>query len=105
MQQVYIAKPDGKAHLVTLALGPQIGFNWLVDSGLAEGDEVIIDNLQKIREGAPVAPHKTTITAPAAASASTAARRRSMCTTRSRASRRARRAIFTRWQVDRLSIE
>jgi membrane fusion protein (multidrug efflux system) len=64
LEQAYIAGPDGKAHLVPLKLGPQIGLNWLVEAGLASGDQVIVDNLQKIKEGVPVAPHKTTISAP-----------------------------------------
>jgi membrane fusion protein (multidrug efflux system) len=57
MQQVYLAGPDGKAHLVTVKLGAQIGSNWLVESGLSAGDKVIVDNLQKLGEGSPVAPH------------------------------------------------
>ncbi|MCU1321097.1 MAG: efflux transporter, family, subunit [Acidobacteriaceae bacterium] len=57
MQQVYLAGPDGKAHLVTVKLGAQIGSNWLVESGVSAGDKVIVDNLQKLGEGSPVAPH------------------------------------------------
>jgi membrane fusion protein (multidrug efflux system) len=64
LEQVYVAGPDGKAHLVTLKLGPQIGLSWLVEGGLANGDQVIIDNLQKIKEGMAVTPHKTTISGP-----------------------------------------
>lgn len=33
------------------------GNNWVVTVGLAPGDKVIIDNLMKLRPGAPVAPH------------------------------------------------
>jgi membrane fusion protein (multidrug efflux system) len=54
--QVYVAGPDGKAHAVTVTLGPQIGNDWLVESGVKAGDKVIIDNLQKLSEGAPVDP-------------------------------------------------
>ena len=64
LQQAYIAGPDGKAHLVTLKLGPQIGTNWLVEGGVAPGTNVIIDNLQKLAEGAPVSPHQGSATAP-----------------------------------------
>ena len=67
LQQVYVAGTDNKAHLTTVELGPQIGTNWLVEGGLAAGAEVIVDNLQKIREGAPVNPH------PAAAASTTVA--------------------------------
>jgi membrane fusion protein, multidrug efflux system len=64
LHQVYIAGADGKAHVATVTLGSQIGDNWLVENGVASGDKVIVDNLQKLREGAPVAPHS----GPAAAS-------------------------------------
>jgi len=66
MQQVYLAGTDGKAHLVTVTLGPQIGTNWLVQSGISAGDQVIVDNLQKLREGSPVAPHQAPAVAPTA---------------------------------------
>ncbi len=33
------------------------GHDWVVTKGLAAGDKVIIDNLMKLRPGAPVAPH------------------------------------------------
>jgi len=55
-QQVYIAGADGKVHVSTVTLGQQIGTSWLVEKGLASGDMVVIDNLQKLREGATVAP-------------------------------------------------
>ena len=57
LQQVYVAGADGKAHVTTVQLGPQVGTNWLIEGGIASGAEVITDNLQKLREGAPVSPH------------------------------------------------
>jgi membrane fusion protein (multidrug efflux system) len=57
MQQVYLAGSDGKVHIATVTLGPQIGTNWLVEHGVSAGDKVITDNLQKLREGAPIDPH------------------------------------------------
>ncbi len=57
LHQVYLAGADGKAHLATLTLGPQVGSNWLVESGIKAGDEVVTDNLQKLGEGSPVNPH------------------------------------------------
>lgn len=64
LQQVYIAGADGKAHLATVKLGPQIGTNWLVEDGVASGALIITDNLQKLREGAPVSPHQGPAVAP-----------------------------------------
>jgi membrane fusion protein (multidrug efflux system) len=57
LQQVYVAGTDNKAHLTTVELGPQIGANWLVEGGIAPGAQVIVDNLQKLHEGASVNPH------------------------------------------------
>ncbi len=56
-EQVYTAGPDNKVHVANVKLGPQYGNNWVVTSGLQPGERVIIDNLQKLREGAPVDPH------------------------------------------------
>jgi membrane fusion protein, multidrug efflux system len=39
-----------------VTLGPQFGNSWVVESGLTGGSLVITDNLQKLREGAPVKP-------------------------------------------------
>jgi membrane fusion protein (multidrug efflux system) len=74
LHQIYIAGPDGKAHLETLTLGPQIGQNWLVESGVKAGDKVITDNLQKLRDGAPVSPHAGPDVAPTAQATPSAGR-------------------------------
>jgi membrane fusion protein (multidrug efflux system) len=58
MQQVYVAGPDGKAHVETVTLGPQVGTNWVVNSGVSAGALVIVDNLQKLRDGAPINAHE-----------------------------------------------
>jgi membrane fusion protein (multidrug efflux system) len=59
LQQVYVAGPDGKAHVETVTLGPQIGTNWIVNSGVSAGALVIVDNLQKLRDGAAINPHQS----------------------------------------------
>ena len=71
MHQVYVAGADGKAHVATVTLGAQIGTDWLVEDGVKAGDKVIVDNLQKLGEGAPVSPHAA---APAVAANSSAGR-------------------------------
>jgi membrane fusion protein (multidrug efflux system) len=58
LQQVYVAGSDGKAHVVTVTLGAQVGTNWLVTGGVSSGALVITDNLQKLRDGAPVDPKR-----------------------------------------------
>jgi len=74
LHQVYVAGADGKAHVATVTLGTQIGTDWLVEDGVKAGDKVIVDNLQKLREGAPVNPHAGAPAAPAVAANSSAGR-------------------------------
>jgi membrane fusion protein (multidrug efflux system) len=69
MHQVYVAGADNKAHLTTVELGPQIGNNWLLEGGITPGAKVIVDNLQKLREGAPVNPHPAPATVASATNA------------------------------------
>jgi membrane fusion protein (multidrug efflux system) len=47
---------DGKVEQRTLEVDRAIGDRWLVTSGLADGDQVIVEGLQKIRPGVPVKP-------------------------------------------------
>ena len=68
IQQVYTVGADNKAHIVNITLGPQHGSDWVVTGGLQAGAHVITNNLQKLREGAPVDPHP----APASPSPNTA---------------------------------
>jgi membrane fusion protein (multidrug efflux system) len=63
---------DGKAEVRTLVADRVIGDRWLVTSGLAEGDQVIVEGLNKIGPGMPVKPTEvgppgTAAAAPAAA--------------------------------------
>jgi len=66
-QQVYTMTPDQKVHVNNVTLGPQHGNDWIIDGGLPADATVIVDNLQKLREGAPVNPQ---FVAPESASAS-----------------------------------
>ncbi len=72
--QVYVAGTDNKVHVATVDLGPQVGTNWLVEGGIAPGALVITDNLQKLREGAPVSPQRAPAAAPTATTANPAGR-------------------------------
>ena len=69
MQQIYTVGANGTVHVNNVTLGPQYGNSWVVESGLSGGSLVIIDNLQKLREGAPVNPQPTDFTASAASQA------------------------------------
>jgi RND family efflux transporter MFP subunit len=68
-QQIYTVAANNTVHLNNVVLGPQFGSSWVVESGIPDGSMVIVDNLQKLREGAPVKPQETK---PAAATAPTA---------------------------------
>ncbi len=63
VEQVYTVGADNKVHVLNVKLGPQNGQNWIVDSGLAPGTQVILTNLQKLKEGVPVAPQAAPATA------------------------------------------
>lgn len=54
---VWLAGPDGKAAVRPVEANAWSDNNWVVRKGLADGDQIIIDNLMKIRPGAPVQPH------------------------------------------------
>jgi len=53
---VMLAGKDGKAEQRPVVVSQAIGNKWLVESGLAAGDKVIVEGLQKIRPGVPVQP-------------------------------------------------
>lgn len=55
-EQVYTLAANDTVHVNNVTLGPQFGNNWVVTSGLSGGSLVIADNVQKLREGAPVTP-------------------------------------------------
>jgi membrane fusion protein (multidrug efflux system) len=56
-RMVWVAGPDGKASMKPVQTANWIGSNWIVTGGLKPGDAVIVDNLMKLRPGAPVQPH------------------------------------------------
>jgi membrane fusion protein (multidrug efflux system) len=60
---------DGKAEQRTLALDRAIGDRWLATKGLAAGDRVIVEGLQRIRPGAEVKPVPSDAAAKAAPAA------------------------------------
>jgi membrane fusion protein (multidrug efflux system) len=56
-KQLYTVAPGNTVHVVNVTVGAESGTNVVILSGLSPGTEVITDNLQKLREGAPVNPH------------------------------------------------
>lgn len=53
--QVGVVGPDNKVTVQAVSLGPQVGDAWIVESGLQVGDNVIVDGLQRVRNGMTVA--------------------------------------------------
>lgn len=53
---LFVLDKEGKVALRTVQLGDWLGSDWMVLDGLAAGDRVIIDNLQKLRPGVQVNP-------------------------------------------------
>jgi membrane fusion protein (multidrug efflux system) len=68
---------DGKATPAPVQLGGWVGADWAVRQGLKNGDKVIVDNLLKLRPGAPVAvrPAQAAASGPAAAASAASAAR------------------------------
>jgi membrane fusion protein (multidrug efflux system) len=64
---------DGKVEVRPVRVSQAIGDKWLVEDGLAPGDRVIIEGLQKIQPGVPVQPTEAGATPSAAAAAPAAA--------------------------------
>ncbi len=57
-RQLMLAGPDGKVQPRPVQAGEWYGKDWVILGGLHAGDRVIVDNLMKLRPGAPVQPHK-----------------------------------------------
>ncbi len=60
---------DGKAEIRVVQATRTIGDKWLVDGGLVAGDRVIVEGLQKVQPGMPVAATEATATPAGAAGA------------------------------------
>ena len=53
---VLLVDADGKAQERVIEVDRSVGSAWMVDRGLAAGDRVIVDGVQRVRPGAPVTP-------------------------------------------------
>ncbi|NNJ79943.1 MAG: efflux RND transporter periplasmic adaptor subunit [Xanthomonadales bacterium] len=57
---VYIVNDENLVVRKNVTLGQRHGMNWVVESGLEEGDRVIVNGVQKVRPGLPAAPSPVT---------------------------------------------
>ncbi len=53
---VYVVNAQNQATVRPVVVGDWVGKDWVVLEGLSAGDKVIVDNIIKLRPGAPVAP-------------------------------------------------
>ena len=68
--QVAVIGPDNKSHVQPVKVGRRIDKNWIVQEGLQVGDRVVVEGVQKAREGVAVNPKPWT-PPPAVATATT----------------------------------
>ena len=54
--RVGVVGTDNKVAIKVVKLGPQFADMWVVNSGLSQGDRVIVEGLQRLRDGMTVAP-------------------------------------------------
>lgn len=71
---VAVLGADNKITMRTVQAGQRIGSLWIIDSGLAAGEKIVVEGLQKVREGATVTP-VTVVIEDTAASSSGASKR------------------------------
>lgn len=64
---VYVVNAEGKAQVRSVQAGSWRGPDWIILSGLEQGDQVILDNLLRVRPGMAVSPQPTAAAASAAA--------------------------------------
>ncbi len=51
---VFVVNAEGKVQAKPVELGPMDGQEWVIESGLSAGDQVITSNIQQLRPGTPV---------------------------------------------------
>ncbi|EDY16367.1 efflux transporter, RND family, MFP subunit [Chthoniobacter flavus Ellin428] len=62
--QLAIVGADGKAEIRPVQAGARVGTDWVITSGLKAGEKVIVEGIQKVRTGVPVAAKAWTPPAP-----------------------------------------
>jgi membrane fusion protein (multidrug efflux system) len=60
MNQVIVVGPGNVAHIQTVKLGPQVGPNIVILSGLSAGEQVVTEGNDKVKEGMKLAPQPDT---------------------------------------------
>jgi membrane fusion protein, multidrug efflux system len=58
--QVAVVHPDNTVHIQNVTLGPQIGSDLLITSGVNPNERVVTEGVSKLKEGMPVSPQPAT---------------------------------------------
>ena len=58
--QVAVVGSDNRVHIRTVALGPQVGSDWIVTSGISPNERVVTEGISKLKDGMPVVPQPMT---------------------------------------------
>jgi RND family efflux transporter MFP subunit len=54
--QLAVVGSDNKVNVRIVKVGERVGTEWIIDSGVKKGDMVIVEGVQKVREGVSVSP-------------------------------------------------
>jgi membrane fusion protein (multidrug efflux system) len=60
--QVAVVDGDHKVSMRSVKPGETVGTMWVIDSGLKPGEQVVVEGLQKVKEGTVVAPKPGNLT-------------------------------------------
>ena len=71
--QVVVIGADNKAHIQPVKMGRRIDHEWIVEDGLKAGDRIVVEGVQKAREGVPVNPKPWSAPSPTPGSSPSAA--------------------------------
>ena len=56
LHSVAVVGADNKVTFRSVKVGPRVDSMWIVEDGIAVGDRIVVEGLQRIREGLTVAP-------------------------------------------------
>ncbi len=64
---VVTVTPENKIETRKVKPGAKVGSNWIIDEGLKDGDVVVVEGIQRLRDGMTVVPKPVAAAAPGAA--------------------------------------
>lgn len=73
MYQLAVVSPENVASIRPVKVGQRIGSMWIIESGIKPNEQVVVEGVQKVRDGAPVAAKPWTLPPPQGESAPQAA--------------------------------